>query len=175
MTATLILSLTDVRVATRHTVPVMDTSGARVKVLPPLLFLVVLAGALVADRLLPLPLPGGGARVVAGVALVVAGLAVMAWAGRAMWGSHTTVSPWARVSALVTSGPFRFTRNPIYLGDLLVYLGVALWVGTWWPVLFLPLLFPAVQWLVIGPEEHYLTARFGDDYTAYRQRVRRWI
>jgi len=175
MTATLILSLTDVRVATRHTVPVMDTSGARVKVLPPLLFLVVLAGALVADRLLPLPLPGGTARVVAGVALVVAGLALMAWAGRTMWVSHTTVSPWARVSALVTSGPFRFTRNPIYLGDLLVYLGVALWVGTWWPVLFLPLLFPAVQGLVIGPEERYLTARFGDDYTAYLQRVRRWI
>jgi protein-S-isoprenylcysteine O-methyltransferase Ste14 len=175
MTATLILSLTDVRVATRHTVPVMDTSGARVKVLPPLLFLVVLAGALVVDRLLPLPLPGGAARVVAGVALVVAGLALMAWAGRTMWGSHTTVSPWARVSVLVTSGPFRFTRNPIYLGDLLVYLGVALWVGTWWPVLLLPLLFPAVQWLVIGPEERYLTAQFGDGYTAYRQRVRRWI
>lgn len=175
MTATLILSLTDVRVATRHTVPVMDTSGARVKVLPPLLFLVVLAGALVVDRLIPLGLPGGGVRVAAGVALVVAGLALMGWAGRVMWGSHTTVSPWARVSALVTSGPFRFTRNPIYLGDLLVYLGVALWVGTWWPLLLLPLLLPVVQWLVIGPEERYLTSRFGGEYTAYRQRVRRWV
>jgi protein-S-isoprenylcysteine O-methyltransferase Ste14 len=175
MTATLILSLTDVRVATRHTVPVMDTSGPRVKVLPPLLFLVVLAGALVADRLLPLPLPGGAARVAAGVALVVVGVAVMAWAGRAMWASHTTVSPWARVSALVTSGPFRFTRNPIYLGDLLVYLGVMLWVGTWWPLLALPILFLAAQWLVIGPEERYLTDRFGGEYTAYRQRVRRWL
>jgi protein-S-isoprenylcysteine O-methyltransferase Ste14 len=153
----------------------MDTSGAPVKVLPPLLFLVVLAGALVVDRLLPLAVPGDTARVAVGVVLVVAGLALMGWAGRVMWGSHTTVSPWARASVLVTSGPFRFTRNPIYLGDLLVYLGVALWVGTWWPVLFLPLLLPAVQWLVIGPEERYLAERFGADYTAYRQRVRRWL
>lgn len=175
MTATLILSLTDVRVATRHTVPVMDTSGARVKVLPPLLFLVVLAGALVADEFLPLTLPGGTIRIVAGVALVVTGLVLMGWAGRVMWGSHTTISPWARASALVTSGPFGFTRNPIYLGDLLVYLGVALRVGSWWPVLLLPLLFPAVQWLVIGPEERYLAERFGAEYTAYRQRVRRWL
>jgi len=175
MTATLILSLTDVRVATRHTVAVMDTSGARVKVLPPLLFLVVLGAALVVDRLVPLALPLGGLGVVLGVALVLAGLALMGWAGRVMLGSHTTVSPWASVATLVTGGPFRFTRNPIYLGDLLVYLGVALWVGTWWPLLALPPLLLAVQWLVIGPEERYLTARFGGDYTAYRQRVRRWL
>jgi protein-S-isoprenylcysteine O-methyltransferase Ste14 len=175
MTATLILSLTEVRVATRHTVAVMDTSGARVKVLPPLLFLVVLAGALVVDRAVPLALPFEAGRVAVGIALVLAGLSLMGWAGRAMLGSHTTVSPWASVAALVTTGPFRFTRNPIYLGDLLVYLGVTLWVGSWWPLLVLPLLIAAVQWLVIGPEERYLTARFGGEYTAYRQRVRRWL
>ena len=175
MTATLILSLTDVRVATRHTVAVMDTSGARVKVLPPLLFLVVLAAALVIDRAVPLALPLDRARAALGVVLVLAGLALMGWAGRVMLGSHTTVSPWASVATLVTGGPFRFTRNPIYLGDLLVYLGVTLWVGTWWPLLVLPLLLLVVQWLVIGPEERYLAARFGGDYTAYRKRVRRWL
>ena len=175
MTATLILSLTDVRVATRHTVAVMDTSGARVRVLPPLLFLVVLVGLLLLDRLVPLPLPSGPVRVAAGVALVALGLALMLWAGRAMLGSHTTVNPWGSVSALVTSGPFGFTRNPIYLADLLVYLGVAVWAGTWWPVLAVPVLVAVVQWLVIGPEERYLTERFGGAYTAYRQRVRRWL
>lgn len=175
MTATLILSLTNVRVATRHTVTVMDTSGARVRVLPPLLFLVVLVALLLVDRLVPLSLPGGAVRVTAGAALVALGLALMAWAGRVMLGSHTTVNPWGSVSALVTSGPFRFTRNPIYLADLLVYLGVAIWVGTWWPLIAAPVLVVIVQWLVIGPEERYLTERFGGAYTAYRQRVRRWV
>lgn len=175
MTATLILSLTHVRVATRHTVAVMDTSGARVRVLPPLLFLVVLVVLLFVDRLVPLPLPGGAVRVALGVVLVALGLGLMVWAGRVMLGSHTTVNPWGSVSALVTGGPFRFTRNPIYLADLLVYLGVAGWVGTWWPLFAVPLLVVAAQWLVIGPEERYLTQRFGADYTAYRQRVRRWV
>ena len=175
MTATLILSLTVASVAIRHTVPVMDTSGARVRVLPPLLFLVVLAGALVLDGLWPLSLPAAAAWAVAGVTLVVAGLGLMGWAGAVMTRSHTTVSPWAAVTALVTEGPFRLTRNPIYLGDLLVYLGIALWVRTWWPLLLLPLVLVTVQRLVIGPEERYLTSRFGADYTAYRQRVRRWI
>lgn len=175
MTATLILSLTVASVATRHTVPFMDTSGARVRVLPPLLFLTVLAGALVLDGPLPLSLPDHLAWVVLGMALVFAGLGLMAWAGAVMTRAHTTVSPWAAVSALVTRGPFRLTRNPIYVGDLLVYVGIALWVGTWWPLLLLPLVFVAMQWLVIGPEERYLTARFGPEYTAYRQRVRRWL
>jgi protein-S-isoprenylcysteine O-methyltransferase Ste14 len=175
MTATLILSLTHVRVATRHTVAVMDTSGARVRVLPPLLFLVVLVLLLLVDRLVPLSVPGGAARVAAGVALVTLGVALMLWAGRVMLGSHTTVNPWGSASALVTSGPFRFTRNPIYLADVLVYVGVAVWVGSWWPLLALPVLVPAVQWLVIGPEERYLVQRFGGVYTAYRQRVRRWL
>jgi protein-S-isoprenylcysteine O-methyltransferase Ste14 len=175
MTATLILSLTVASVAMRHTVPSMDTSGARVRVLPPLLFLTVLAGALVLDGLWPLSLPAATGWTVAGVLLVAAGLGVMVWAGVVMARAHTTVSPWASVSALVTHGPFRFTRNPIYLGDLLVYVGIALWVRTWWPLLLLPLVFVAVQRLVIGPEERYLTSRFEAEYTAYRQRVRRWL
>jgi protein-S-isoprenylcysteine O-methyltransferase Ste14 len=153
----------------------MDTSGARVRVLPPLLFLTVLAGALVLDGLWPLSLPAEPLWTVAGVLLVAAGLGLMAWAGVVMTRAHTTVSPWAAVTALVTAGPFRLTRNPIYLGDLLVYAGIALWVGTWWPLLVLPLVLVAVQWLVIAPEERYLTSRFGDEYTAYRQRVRRWL
>jgi protein-S-isoprenylcysteine O-methyltransferase Ste14 len=175
MTATLILSLTHVRVATRPTVAVMDTGGARVRVLPPLLFLVVLVALLLVHRSVPLSLPGGAVRVASGVAVVALGLALMLWAGRVMLRAHTTVNPWGSASALVTSGPFRFTRNPIYLADLLVYVGVALWVGTWWPLLAIPLLVVTVQWLVIGPEERYLTQRFGGDYTAYRQRVRRWV
>jgi len=155
----------------------MDTSGARVRVLPPLVFLAVLAVGLVLDWLLPLTIPGTGGvplRLTSAV-LLLAGLGVTAWAGASMHRARTTVSPWAAVSALVTAGPFRFTRNPIYLGDLLFYLGVSLWVGSWWPVLLLPLVFLAMQRLVIGPEERYLSARFGADYTAYRARVRRWL
>ena len=155
----------------------MDTSGARVRVLPPLVFLAVLAVGLVLDWLLPLTIPGTGGvplRLTSAVVLL-AGLGVTAWAGVSMHRARTTVSPWAAVSALVTAGPFRFTRNPIYLGDLLVYVGIALWVRTWWPLLVLPLVFVAMQKLVIGPEERYLASRFSAEYTAYRQHVRRWL
>ena len=72
-------------------------------------------------------------------------------------------------------GPFRFTRNPLYLGLALLYLGIALWLGVLWPVVLLPALILLVQQVVILREEAYLESRFGEAYRAYRARVRRWF
>lgn len=153
----------------------MDTGGARVRVLPPLVFFVPLFAVLLLHRAVPLDLPGGAALSWAGAALLVVAVALMAWAARVMVAAGTTVIPWSTVDALVVHGPFARSRNPIYLADLLIYLGLTLWAGSAWPLLALPVVLLAVHWLVIAPEETYLRARFGEEYESYTRRVRRWL
>ena len=103
------------------------------------------------------------------------GVALMGWASSVMKRQGTTVIPWVQVDALVTSGPFAISRNPIYLGDALVYLGITVAFGSWWPVLGLPVAVVVMRRYVIDREEAYLTERFGPAYTTYAGRVRRWV
>jgi protein-S-isoprenylcysteine O-methyltransferase Ste14 len=78
-------------------------------------------------------------------------------------------------TALVTSGPYRLTRNPMYLGMAFLYAGLALSFGVTWSLAFLPLVLLAVDRLAILREEHYLEAKFGEEYRRYKARVRRWL
>jgi protein-S-isoprenylcysteine O-methyltransferase Ste14 len=87
----------------------------------------------------------------------------------------TRPEPWRPTTALVTTGPYRFTRNPMYLGFTLLFLGIALWVNTLWPLLALPFILPTIHYGVVIREEAYMERRFGDAYRAYRNRVRRWL
>ena len=91
--------------------------------------------------------------------------------------AHTTVNPMApqKASALVTSGVYRITRNPMYLGMLLVLAGWALWLGNAAAFVGLPLFVAVLNLLQIAPEERVLRERFGDAFTRYAARVRRWI
>ena len=146
---------------------------------PPLLFAGPLAAGLIARRALPLPLPGplraSGATKGAGIALVAGGVALSFSGAATALRQDTTVVPHHEVSRLVTSGPFRFTRNPMYTGMVVACAGAALWSRSWWPVLALPpSVVSTVRW-VVEPEEAYLARRFGADYDRYRSRVRRWI
>jgi protein-S-isoprenylcysteine O-methyltransferase Ste14 len=87
----------------------------------------------------------------------------------------TNVPPWLPATTIVETGPYRFTRNPMYLGLAGLYLGIGLIVGSlWFAVLFVPLII-VMQRGVILREEVYLAGKFGDDYLAYKARVRRWI
>ena len=88
---------------------------------------------------------------------------------------RTTIVPHHPVAALVTSGGYRISRNPMYTGLAIIYAGGALLAGSWWPMLLLPLVLLAIVQLVIKPEEAYLSERFGDDYRQYQARVRRWL
>ena len=89
--------------------------------------------------------------------------------------ARTSPLPIKPTTAIVETGPYRFTRNPMYLGLGLLYLGITLWVDTLWPLLCLPLVIFLVQRFVIEREERYLEAKFGEGYHAYKARVRRWI
>ncbi len=91
------------------------------------------------------------------------------------WRKRTSVIPYRPTTAIIQSGPFRLTRNPVYLGDTLLYVGVALVMNTAWPLLLLPLVLLIVHRGVILREERYLEQKFGDEYISYRSRVRRWI
>lgn len=83
-----------------------------------------------------------------------------------------TIKP---ANSLQTSGIYNITRNPMYLGLLSVYIGVAFFKGNWWTLLFVPLVILIINYFVIFNEEKYLTRAFGSLYIDYRNKVRRWI
>jgi protein-S-isoprenylcysteine O-methyltransferase Ste14 len=87
----------------------------------------------------------------------------------------TPVPPYRPTARLVFSGPYRYSRNPDYIGQALVYVGVALVANSWWPLFILPVVVFVVQRFVIEREERYLEAKFGQEYREYRARVRRWL
>ena len=151
--------------------------GASVRIkLPPLLYVVLLAAALTVQFwVLPWDMPASGAITVSGVILTVAGLALSLSAAATVLRHRTTLAPHHPVARLVTTGPFRISRNPMYTGLTIAYLGVALWIGTWWPIVLAPLAVLAMLRGVILPEEAYLAERFGDEYARYRRAVRRWL
>lgn len=109
-----------------------------------------------------------------GWAFLTAGILMMGTALRAMVRAGTPVDPSEPAQALVTDGPFRYLRNPIYGGFVLVYLGGALALRLPGPLLLTPLVPIVLHLVVIAREEAYLERRFGEDYRRYKMRVRRW-
>jgi protein-S-isoprenylcysteine O-methyltransferase Ste14 len=150
-----------------------DTAG--VVAPPPLIYLAGLIAGLVLDALLPqgeLPWP---LRWILGGALVLAGGALLVSFNTAFTRRGTAVEPWKPTTAIVTSGPYRFTRNPAYLGMALLYIGLALLAAAPWALLVMPIVIVVVDRMVIAREERYLASRFGDTFTTYAARVRRWL
>jgi protein-S-isoprenylcysteine O-methyltransferase Ste14 len=89
--------------------------------------------------------------------------------------ARTSMVPMKPSSALVTTGPYRFTRNPMYLGMAFLYVALAFALGLVWPLILLPVVIAAVDRLVIAIEEAYLVRRFGQPYCDYMTRARRWL
>jgi protein-S-isoprenylcysteine O-methyltransferase Ste14 len=145
-------------------------------ILPPAPYAAALAGGWWLDRnRLALPLDWGALTKPVGWLLVSIGLVLAIWTLATLWRHHTTVNPYKAVSELCTGGPFRLSRNPIYLGDWFILAGVTLLLETLWPLVFAPLIWVMLRYGVIRHEEAHLEARFGDAYRDYRSRVRRWL
>ena len=152
----------------------VDNETAGVLVLPPVLFALPLVLGFLLNRWLPLAvLPAWSG--VAGLALLVFALVPGPWALVVMIRHDVNPAPYMPVRTLVTGGPFRFSRNPIYLTYVLFVAGIGLYLGNLWILL---LLIPAVitaHYGIIVREERYLSRRFGADYEEYKLRVRRWL
>lgn len=144
---------------------------------PPILILGAVVAALVLGRWAPLPWPGQDdilARI-AGYAIGLAGLALLIWSAATLRRHGTTILPDEAATTLVTDGPFRFRRNPIYLADALILLGVAELTHNIWFAIMAVTFVALVTWLAVLPEERHLEARFADAYRDYKARTRRWI
>ncbi len=144
---------------------------------PPILFVTALAGAWLLNRFQPLPWPGlndSAARMV-GYGFGMAGLLLAAWALLTFVRAGTNIRPDRAADKLVTTGPFRRFRNPMYLSEVLIMLGLAELTHNLWFIILAPVFGLLVTWLAILPEERHLEARFGDIYRDYKSRSRRWI
>jgi protein-S-isoprenylcysteine O-methyltransferase Ste14 len=155
-----------------------STTGPHVAVPPPFVFVGGWLIAWLLSRLRALEIDGAGASTVQsalGVALMAGGFALMAWGIVTFTRARTPVVPVRPARVVVTGGPFRFTRNPMYLGFTMMYVGLAALLNTAWPVILLPVVLLVLTSFVIEREEAHLKAAFPDDYDAYRACVRRWV
>ena len=110
-----------------------------------------------------------------GIIIVVAGLIFAVPALRQFKISRNTLIPFKPAASLQTNGIYSVSRNPMYTGLLFQYLGLALIFGNWWTLILLPVLVVLIKYLIILPEERYLMRAFGDSFSAYKNKVRRWI
>lgn len=112
---------------------------------------------------------------VAGGVLFGIGAIIAAWGLVTFRKARTTTVPGKASSRMVSWGPYRFSRNPMYVGLIIAYLGEAAILRQVWPVLFLPLVVAYLNWIVIPVEEAKLKEVFAEEYDQYRARVRRWV
>jgi protein-S-isoprenylcysteine O-methyltransferase Ste14 len=112
---------------------------------------------------------------IAGMVALVLGVALATWGSIVFRIAMTPIIPMFPATTLVTDGPYRFTRNPMYVGMTVGYVGLAVTLNTVWPLILLPLVLYLLIRFVVRREEAHLTEKFGEAYEAYRRRVRRWV
>lgn len=142
---------------------------------PPLIYFGTLAVGLITNFFAPITFLPGGINVTLGELCIVLGLGIAFSAFITMHRAGTPPDPGEPVRALVVGGPFRFTRNPIYIALALIYLGVTCIFNTLIALALLPIALATIHIGVIRREEKYLEIKFGDEYLQYKERVRRWI
>jgi protein-S-isoprenylcysteine O-methyltransferase Ste14 len=153
-----------------------DTDSSDAAVRPPFAWLLALAAGIAADRLYRLPfVPASVPRAWAGVAIFAIGFALAIWAIVTIRKAGTQVETWKPTTAIVANGPYRFTRNPIYLGMMLALVGLAIILDSLWLLAMLLPFYLVIRYGVVAREEAYLERKFGDVYLGYKSRVRRWL
>ena len=142
---------------------------------PPIVALLYIALAFLLGFFVRVPLAIPAWAKTAGFALIIIGFILAFGAFNEFHKAHTTLDPHGSVKALVTNGIYRFTRNPIYLGFLLLIIGMPLNSGYLSGVVVAPFFMSTLNRLVIEKEEAYLEEKFKEQYTGYKSRVRRWL
>ena len=151
------------------------TDHAEVKIHPPVLLVLHFLAVYLLNRFVPLPFAFPSLLVWVGSALILLGLGLAFGAARRFMQARTTLDPHGSVRDVVTGGVYGFSRNPIYLGLLCLLIGFSFVFRSFWGLILSPLFLVLMNALVIQPEEAYLEKKFGQVYTDFKSRVRRWL
>lgn len=146
-----------------------------VVVLPPLLYGIGLGAGFLLQWLAPRGIVTSNARYWVGGVMLAFGVFLAMWGRRVMEQAGTNVNPTQPTTALVVTGPFRFSRNPLYLALTLAYAALALLANALWVLALLVPVLLVLHYGVVRREERYLEAKFGEAYRQYRSRVRRYL
>lgn len=156
-----------------------NRDSAAVRVFPPAIPLMFIVLGIGLNQVLPIEwlfeIPKPFRYWLGGVIVVCAMLGLGGWSVLIMRRDGQSENPWKPTLNIIDRGPFRLTRNPMYLQMVLVCLGVGIAFMSWWLIIMTPLCGWLLQRLAITPEEDYLEQKFGDSYLAYKERVRRWL
>jgi protein-S-isoprenylcysteine O-methyltransferase Ste14 len=142
---------------------------------PPGLYGVAFLVVLALRWLRPWPIFESRVGLWSGLAVAALAISLAIWGRRTMEAAGTNINPALPATTIVTSGPFRYSRNPLYCALTLLYLGLTLAVNTWWGVVLLFPLLIVMHTGVVLREERYLERKFGEPYRQYRSRVRRYM
>jgi len=142
---------------------------------PPIVTLIFIAIAYLAKWAIPIPFVLPSIVRITGFVLVIISFLLGFGAFLEFKKANTTINPHGSVSSIIASGIYRFTRNPIYLGFVLTLIGFPLYSGTLWGLILAPVFIYSMNSLVIEREEAYLEKKFGETYSSFKSRVRRWL
>jgi protein-S-isoprenylcysteine O-methyltransferase Ste14 len=156
--------------------PPEGSDNANVLIRPPIALALAAAGGLAATWLYPLPflpmlVPAGWV----GAIMLALGFALAAWAVASMRRAGTRFETHQPTARIVTAGPYRFTRNPIYVGMFIALIGLAIGADSLWLLVALAMFYLVIRYGVVAREEAYLERKFGDAYLDYKAKVHRWI
>lgn len=142
---------------------------------PPLVYLISLVTGALIQLAKPLPFLPGTLAVPIGASLVAVAIALFSYSVAKFRAAGTPVPARKATTVIVRTGPYRFSRNPIYLAFSLLQFGIAIWVNSLWLLATLVGAVALIHWVVIPREEQYLERRFGAEYLDYKGSVRRWL
>ena len=161
--------------ADENSTPPNTAYRSGVKIVPPSIYTVVFAAGFLLQHFFPMAvLPNAVGRCIA-LACLLPGTILCVWALVCFRLGRTSPLPIRPSTALVTTGPYRFIRNPMYVGLGFLYVGLALWFQIVWALVLLPVAIGIIRYRVIAPEEKYLEQKFGTEYLDYKARVPRWF
>lgn len=149
--------------------------GPGIIVPPPIIYLVGFLFAYAMNRFYSIPMFGPPLSIVLALIAAMPSAILGLWSLMEFWRARTNPFPHKPSSSLVVIGPYRITRNPMYVSLALLYIGFGFLLGISWVFVFLPAVIFVMHYYIIRREESYLESRFGEQYLAYKQQVRRWL
>lgn len=151
-----------------------QTDSPNVITFPPLIYIGGLLLGLLLRYIIPLQVLDGKLSIL-GWVFIVLSIILLIMSTKFFVKEHTNIDVRKPTTSIITSGPYRFSRNPIYLSMTIFYLGITILIGDLWLLFILIPILLTIQYGVIKHEEHYLTKKFGEKYTTYKESVRRWL